>query len=77
MANFCWDDEGTIIEIDADGNRWRLIGSAGPEVCEKKERFRNLQEEFERLEDRANAIRVEQQKIVEWLAIRANAKWSR
>ena len=76
MPQINWNEEGTIIRTDEDGTRWSLVGAVGPEVTEKQNRFRELEDEKQRLEEKLNVIRTEQQQIDQWMATHAGG-WDR
>ena len=63
MAQIEWDPDGTIVQTDENGIRWRMVGAVGPSVIEKKNRYWELEARKRDLEEELNTVSTEQHQI--------------
>lgn len=71
MAQIEWDPDGTIVQTDENGIRWRMVGAVGPSVTEKKNRYWELETRKRDLEEELNTVSTEQHQIDLWIAAQA------
>ena len=76
MPQIEWNPDGTIVRTDENGVRWRMVGSVGPAVTEKKDRYWELEARKRDLEEELIAVRTEQHQIDLWMAANAGG-WKR